>query len=46
MADDMHHIVKWHNGTKDWSPFSDQEMTRRQNDLRSRPRHPAIVPAL
>lgn len=31
---DMQHVMKWHNGEKDWSPFSDQEMARRQNDLR------------
>ena len=31
---DMQHVMKWHNGEKEWSPFSDQEMTRRQNDLR------------
>ena len=34
MNDELIHIVKWHNGSKDWSPFSDAEMTRRQNDLR------------
>ncbi|XOC81923.1 M24 family metallopeptidase (plasmid) [Microvirga sp. M2] len=31
---DMLHVMKWHNGEKDWSPFSDAEMTRRHNDLR------------
>ncbi len=31
---DMQHVMRWHNGEKDWSPFSDQEMARRQNDLR------------
>lgn len=31
---DMQHVMKWHNGEKNWLPFSDQEMTRRQNDLR------------
>jgi len=31
---DMSHVMKWHNGEKDWSPFSEQEMSRRQNDLR------------
>jgi creatinase len=35
MTEDMLHIVKWHNGEKEWSPFSDAEMARRQNDLRS-----------
>ena len=34
MTDELVHIVKWHNGSKDWSPFSDAEMSRRQNDLR------------
>ena len=34
-TDDMLHVVKWHNGSKDWSPFSDAEMSRRQNDLRA-----------
>jgi len=34
-TDDMLHVVKWHNGDKRWSPFSDQEMSRRQNDLPS-----------
>jgi creatinase len=34
-TDDMLHVVKWHNGDKDWSPFSDEEMSRRQNDLRA-----------
>ena len=33
-TDELVHIVKWHNGSKDWSPFSDAEMSRRQNDLR------------
>jgi creatinase len=33
-TDDMLHIMKWHNGAKDWSPFSEKEMARRQNDLR------------
>ena len=31
---DMIHITKWHNGEKRWSPFSDAEMARRQNDMR------------
>ena len=34
MADDMLHVMEWHNGEKDFSPFSDAEMTRRQNDVR------------
>jgi creatinase len=33
-TEDMLHIVKWHNGDKAWSPFSDTEMKRRQNGLR------------
>jgi creatinase len=33
-ADEMIHIAKWHNGPKRWSPFSEAEMARRQNDLR------------
>jgi len=34
-TDDMLHVVKWHNGDKDWSPFSDDEMLRRQDALRA-----------
>lgn len=34
MTDDMLHVMKWHNGEKDFSPFSDAEMSRRQNDVR------------
>ncbi len=34
MTDELVHVVKWHNGSKEWSPFSDAEMSRRQNDLR------------
>lgn len=34
MSDDMLHIVKWHNGDKAYSPFSDREMKRRQRDVR------------
>ena len=33
-TDDMLHIVKWHNGEKAWSPFSDTEMERRQSNIR------------
>ena len=33
-TDDMVHVTRWHNGEKRWSPFSDAEMARRQNDLR------------
>ncbi len=33
-TEDMLHVTKWHNGDKRWSPFSDAEMTRRQNDFR------------
>lgn len=34
MTDDMLHVVKWHNGEKEYSPFSDAEMKRRQHDVR------------
>ncbi|WAX96934.1 M24 family metallopeptidase [Aminobacter sp. NyZ550] len=34
MTDDMLHVMKWHNGDKEFSPFSDAEMARRQNDVR------------
>jgi hypothetical protein len=34
-VEDMLHVTKWHNGDKRWSPFSDAEMTRRQNDIRA-----------
>jgi creatinase len=34
-TDDMLHVMKWHNGEKEYSPFSSQEMERRQNDVRS-----------
>ncbi len=30
MTDDMLHVMKWHNGEKEYSPFSDAEMKRRQ----------------
>lgn len=33
-TDDMLHVTKWHFGKKEWSPFSDAEMSRRQNQLR------------
>ena len=33
-AGDMLHVVKWHNGEKEWSPFSTGEMDRRQNAMR------------
>lgn len=32
---DMLHITRWHNGEKSWSPFSEAEMARRQNDIRT-----------
>ena len=32
--DDMLHVMEWHNGEKEFSPFSDNEMARRQNELR------------
>jgi len=34
-TDDMLHVVRWHNGEKEYSPFSDGEMERRQNDVRA-----------
>jgi creatinase len=34
MTDDMLHVMKWHNGEKEFSPFSAEEMARRQSDLR------------
>lgn len=34
MTDDMLHVMEWHNGEKDYSPFSDREMARRQIDIR------------
>lgn len=34
MTDDMLHIMPWHNGEKDFSPFSDAEMQRRQDEMR------------
>ena len=35
MSEDLQHIVKWHNGEKVFSPFSNAEMERRQNDIRT-----------
>ncbi len=35
MSDDMDRLVTWHNGDKTFSPFSEAEMARRQNDVRS-----------
>ncbi|QYX57269.1 M24 family metallopeptidase [Roseovarius sp. SCSIO 43702] len=35
MLDDMLHVMEWHNGEKEYSPFSETEMARRQNQLRS-----------
>lgn len=34
MTQDMDRLVKWHNGEKEYSPFSGAEMSRRQNDVR------------
>ena len=31
---DMLHVMKWHNGEEEYSPFSDGEMKRRQDDVR------------
>lgn len=35
MTDDMLHVMEWHNGEKEYSPFSDSEMLRRQAELRA-----------
>ena len=35
MTEDMLHVMEWHNGEKDYSPFSDAEMKRRQDDVRT-----------
>lgn len=34
MTHDMLHVMEWHNGEKFPQPFSDQEMARRQDDVR------------
>ncbi|MGI9483453.1 MAG: M24 family metallopeptidase [Hyphomicrobiales bacterium] len=34
-SEGMLHVMEWHNGDKEYSPFSDQEMARRQNDVRT-----------
>jgi len=34
-TNDMVHIARWEWGEKEWSPFSSEEMDRRQNDLRA-----------
>lgn len=34
-TDDMLHVMEWHNGEKDYSPFSDVEMQRRQDAVRT-----------
>ncbi len=34
MTADMLHVTAWLNGEKEYSPFSDAEMERRQNDVR------------
>jgi creatinase len=34
MTEDMLHVTAWHNGEKEYSPFSEAEMKRRQNDIR------------
>lgn len=34
MTDDMLHVMKWHIGEKEFSPFSEAEMARRQNEVR------------
>ena len=34
MSDDMSRLEMWHHGEKEFSPFSEAEMMRRQNDVR------------
>src|SRR5690242_20760294 len=34
MPAEMLHVMEWHNGEKDFSPFSDAEMQRRQDAVR------------
>ncbi|MHC8509775.1 MAG: M24 family metallopeptidase [Rhodospirillales bacterium] len=34
MSKDLARLVTWHNGEKEYSPFSESEMNRRQNDVR------------
>ena len=34
MTEDMLHVMEWHNGDKEYSPFSEAEMKRRQDDVR------------
>jgi len=34
MREDMLHVTEWHNGGKEFSPFSGAEMQRRQQDIR------------
>lgn len=35
MSGDMDRLVKWHNGEKEYSPFSAAEMARRQDGIRA-----------
>jgi creatinase len=35
MTDDMIDVTRWHFGEKTWRPFSDQEMERRQANVRT-----------
>ncbi|MGB0551574.1 MAG: M24 family metallopeptidase [Alphaproteobacteria bacterium] len=35
MGDELKNILTWHNGEKAYSPFSDAEMARRQNAMRT-----------
>jgi creatinase len=46
MIDDLRPVVKRHHGDKAWSPFSDEEMSRRQNALRMYMAENAIDAAL
>lgn len=35
MSDDMLHVMKWHNGEREFSSFSEAEMQRRQDSMRA-----------
>ena len=35
MNDDLLRTMRWHNGEKAWSPFTEAEMDRRQNAIRA-----------
>ena len=35
-ADELIHVTRWHNGEKNYSPFSDGEMARRRDAMQAR----------